>query len=77
MASGTLRSLIAGPLTEAEFNLSVADIHPLMGEWHLDKISFVFPEFILLEMLAIPFSLNPSADDVIIWAFSSSGNFSF
>jgi hypothetical protein len=76
LASGTLRSLIAGPLTEAEFNLSIADVHPLMGEWHLDKISFVLSESILLEILAIPFSLNPSADDVIIWAFSSSGNFS-
>jgi hypothetical protein len=76
LASGTLRSLIAGPLTEAEFNLSIANVHPLMGEWHLDKISFVLSESILLEILAIPFSLNPSADDVIIWAFSSSGNFS-
>ena len=77
MALGTLRSLIAGPLTKAEFNLFVVDVHPLMGEWHLDKISFVLPESILLEILAIPFSLNPSADDVFIWAFSSSGNFSF
>jgi ABC-type sulfate transport system permease subunit len=68
--------LIAGPLTDVESSLSVADVHPFGGDWLLDKISFVFLESILMEMIDVPFSLNPLAEDMTIWAFSSNGVFS-
>ncbi len=74
--SGTLRSLIAGPLTDVESSLSVVDVHPFGGDCLLDKISFVFLESILMEMIDVPFSLNPLAEDMTISAFSSNGVFS-
>ena len=68
--------MIAGPLTDVESSLSVADVHPFGGDWLLDKISFVFLDSILMEMIDVPFSLNPLAEDMTIWAFSSNGVFS-
>ena len=56
LPSGTLRSLIVGPLTKVESSLSVADVHSFGGDWLLDKISFAFLESNLMEMIAIPFS---------------------
>ena len=49
---------------------------PFGRDWLLDKISFVIPECILLQMSAAPFSLNPLAEDMIVWAFSSNEVFS-
>jgi hypothetical protein len=43
----------------------------------LGKISFVLPHPIMLELNVIPFSLNPQAEDKVVWAFSSNGTFSF
>ncbi len=63
---GTLRSFVVDPLTEVESSLSVANVHPFGGDWLLDKISFVIPECILLEMIAAPSSLNPFAEDMIV-----------
>jgi hypothetical protein len=31
----------------------------------------------MLELNVIPFSLNPQAEDKVVWAFSSNGTFSF
>ena len=42
----------------------------------MDKLSFVLPDHLLLELLATPFSANPLSNDLVLWAFSSNGAFS-
>lgn len=76
LSSGTCRSLILGPLTAAELSLTIADVYKIGEGWLLEKLSFALPDQIILEMNAIPFSINSNAEDGILWAFSPTGNFS-
>jgi ribonuclease HI len=68
--------LISGPLSLDDLSLTVANVHPFGGQWLLDKLSFVLPDHLLLELLATPFSSNPLSNDLVLWAFSSNGAFS-
>ncbi|GMY07340.1 transposon tx1 uncharacterized 149 kda protein [Fagus crenata] len=76
LPSGPLRTFISGPLSPGDLSLTVADVHPFGGQWLLDKLSFVLPDHLLLELLATPFSSNPLSNDLVLWAFSSNGAFS-
>jgi ribonuclease HI len=76
LPSGPLHTLISGPLSPDDLSLTVADVHPFGGQWLLDKLSFVLPDHLLLELLATPFSSNPLSNDLVLWAFSSNGAFS-
>ncbi|GMY07241.1 transposon tx1 uncharacterized 149 kda protein [Fagus crenata] len=76
LPSGPLHTLISGPLSLDDLSLTVADVHPFGSHWLLDKLSFVLPDHLILELLAIPFSSNPLSNDLVLWAFSSNGDFS-
>ena len=76
LPSGSLRTLISGPLTLDDLSLTVADVHPFGGHWLIDKLSFVLPDHIILDLLATSFSSNPLSNDLVVWAFSSNGAFS-
>ena len=54
--TGTLRSLISGPLNKGEENLMVKDISSFFV-WNWEGLSFEFPSYIKLEMKATPYLL--------------------
>ena len=68
------RSIIHGPLTREEADLTVGDIALDEGcDW--EKISLTLPMKIRMEIQAMPRSRIANKEDYLIWAASSIGKF--
>ena len=76
LPSGSVRSLIQGPLSREEEQLTVKQSFEQNGEWNPRKISFELPDQINNTIRATPLSYNLNAEDSLTWAFSKDGLFS-
>lgn len=70
----SLRSMVEGPLTPREANLTIGEIFQ-DGEWNWDIISFELPRQIKDEICAIPMQLYGEKKDALMWKFSQDGEF--
>ena len=70
----SLRSMVEGPLTPKEANLTIGEIFQ-DGEWNWDIISFELPRQIKDEICAIPMQLYGEKKDALMWKFSQDGEF--
>ena len=76
LSSGSVRSLIQGPLSREEEQLTVQQSFEPNGEWNPRKISFELLHQISNTIRATSLSYNLNAKDSLIWAFSKDGLFS-
>ncbi|KAK9990873.1 hypothetical protein SO802_025858 [Lithocarpus litseifolius] len=70
----TARELIQGPLTQREFNLSVAET-TCQGSWDWRKLSFELPLDVKDMIKAIPLQIYGEKHDNLIWKGSHDGDF--
>ncbi len=77
LSSGPLRDIIKGPLTLLEDIMLVSELYN-DNCWNFELLSVELPLTIQYEILGTPPPLyaNLMAEDIIIWAFSSNGQFS-
>ena len=73
-SNGPLRSIIHGPLTRGEADLTIGDI--ALGEgWEWEEISLTLPMKIRMEIQVMPQARIANKEDCLIWATSSNGKF--
>ena len=72
---GNIRSLIQGPLTHEEQNITLKDLGA-SGRWDLSLISFSLPDFISLRIHDHPPTLDCDKNDHPVSSFVENGKFS-
>ena len=72
---GSIRSLIEGPLTHSEQNITLRDLGE-SGRWNLSLISYSLPDFISHRILEFPLTLDCEKSDHPVSSFVDNGKFS-
>ena len=75
LKGSSVRELIEGPLTQSEFELTIATVFQ-EGRWCWEKLSFELPKEILEKILTVPMQMFGEKEDILIWKLSQNGEFS-